>query len=522
MSWFSVNDLRSAGIAPPVPWRRVPAAMNGHHGHGLGFGMGGLGAFGRGFQPTPADPAELSAATAGVESNYGQIKSLASQIQSTASEIASLTSGVSDPGARSAADDAALLAENAKVAAGAAAQIYGFAEEWVVKAVDPSIHGGWAFGRDVVIGNSTGGSKNMSGMPLFPSNRLMILQAAVRDLTSVKAGLASDLGSIRSARDAAQKQVEVYRAAVRQAQEASNVASQASQFTQSLTTQAQQIEQERVQQAQQLARSQAEFELRIAAQRQQLEQQKLESEQRLALARQQAEEQALARQAASAAAQDQLALQQLQAKAAQELQFAAARQQADLQAQYAQQQPAAYYPAAAPYSQAMAPMTGAFPSVMQPTAWPQWNQAAAAAQAAGINPGSVVSYGQSQQQTFAPQSQAMQPGFMPGINTELNLNAGGGVYGYMGGLGAGTAAGQSFLNMLPSLISAGGGAASNVIRARQGLGPLPDDQAAAAAASSGSGAGMGIGTLVVGGVVAYGAYKLFFSGKSGGRGRRRR
>lgn len=508
MAWFELSDLRAAGIAPPVPWRRVPHAISGMH---------GLGSLGRGMVVMQADPAEISAATQSYESLYSQIKSMAQQISTLVDAVQAAATGIPEPSVIGPADDASLIAQNAAQKLGTADKIYALDASWVQTAVDQQIHGGWAFGRDVVLGQSLGGSGNRSGRPLDPMNRLAILKAAVQELQAIQGSMAKDLGTLRGVRDVQAKALAAYKVAVAQQAAADAAVSQSSQFTQQLTTQAQNVEQQKAQAAQQLATQQAAFELDLQRQRQALELSRLKAEQDLQAAQANAQAQQLAQQAAQEQARAQQELALAQAKAQQELQFSAAQQNMQLQQAYAAQVPVQYQPAAAPYSPSMLPMTGAFPQAMQPTPWGQWNQAAAAAQAAGINPASVVSYGSSRNAvpTFSAQSVPMSPGIMPGVNTELNFGAGGGIYGLGSFMGAPVtplpSQSAGLVSMLPGIIGAGGQAAANVLLARKGINPaLADQQAMQSGGGAGLGASLGTVALVGGGLFL--AYKLFAGG----------
>lgn len=525
MAWFDVDNMVRLGIAPPVPWRRVPQYM------AVGSGMGGLGYLGKSYV-MQADPAQISAQAQSVESLQSQIRSFRDQAAALQREIRDLATSAPSAPTKGALDDAQLVVTNMDQKTKQADLIYAFSPEWVTTAVNQSIHGGWGFGRDVILGNSLGDtSKNFSGRPLDPMNRLEILKAASQELQSIQQSMAKDLGLLRSARDGALQAAEEFaRAAAAQA-EASYQQQQQSVFQQNLVQQAQQIELQRATQAQQLAQSQAAFELQLAQQRQAMQQAQLEAEARYAQqvqaakeaalqfelqqqqAIQQQQQQALAAQAAAEQQRMAQALQVEQARAQQELAFAAQQQQLQLAAQYAQQQaavqPQGYYPASAPYGPSVGPMTGSYPQAMTPSAWPQWNQAAAAAQAAGLNPGQVVSYGSTQQVSMLPTAAPMVPGVMP-QGQVWAPPTGGGIYG-MAGLGTGGAAAvvapkaatqgtfSQVLSALPGLIQAGGTAAGNVILARQGVGP----QAPPPAPSGGLGLGAGVGALALGAGALY-------------------
>jgi hypothetical protein len=508
MSWMSTSDLRRAGLAP-YSW----GVLN-----GLGKFKGGM----------PADPGKVSAAAQAVEVAYTQLRSFGDQIASLQAEIATVAASVGDTGVKALADDAQLIGTSAGQKLMRAKAVYAMDQGWVEQALGQNVHAGWGFGRDVVLGQSTGDpAKNTSRRPLDGWNRLMILEAAATELAAIQSGLARDLGTIRTARQDAVAQAQGWRQQAQAAEVKTQAVQQQSLFEQNLLDEARRREQEKLLRVQQLEQQRAAQQDAIEQQRAAFEQARLQRGQELEIQREQMAQQLEAAKMAAEQSRLQAQLQaeaqrsaleqarlqqQIQMEAGQQQQSFALeqqRQQALYEAearQYAPQgqQPQAYYATAGGYGPGYAPVTGAFPSMDQPPPWAQYEQAGAWGESRGAEP------------EFDPFS----GGFSGlGAITKATTSTGTTIYRPQPSMAA--QAGSALLTALPGLVTSGGTAAANVLRARKGLPPLSDEQIPGAAElpQRGGGGGLGLGLAAA----AIGLGLLVLVGRGGGkrsRGRR--
>lgn len=495
MAYASVNRLVAAGLVAPPPFRQGVL--------GLGALAGSKGAFA---SAQSSGQAEVATSVRAYETAYTQIRALVAQLQQAANEARAAAAGVQDPEVQALVDDAQLLATDASDRASEVDKIYALDESWV-QDLGSGIHGGWAFGRDIVVN----GAKGPNGQPLLPWNRNQILKAAAGALQKIQADLARQIGQIRGARAAIQTKAQNFQrseqlrvaaeqraaaeeARVQQAQEAARIReetrqAQADAAEERRRAAAEALEERKIAMQTQLEEARIaaeqrrlEAELQKESQRAQLEQQALQSEL-------QAQQQRLAQQQAAEAAQQAAQLQAQQYQQQLEAQRAAALMQAEM-AKLQPPSPPMYGSGALSVPGYGVPQ-GVMPQPMVPPSFPGYQQAAD--WGAYVTPPSYSGPG-APAAVAPPQAASWDPS--------------GELFG-LRGLGA------SVLDSVGSFAKAVGPSVADVVAAARGGRPAP--------APVQQDSGGGVETLVgVGVAVGVGYFLWKKLGKGGKRSRRRR